>query len=220
MFKNKKTVAIGIIGLGRFGMALAKRLCELGKDVLVIDQSELKVRELRSYTQYAFVADELTKEVLEEAGIQNCELVVVCIGEKIDVSILTTLHVVSLGVPKVIAKAISYEQGCVLEKLGAEVVYPERDMALRVAKKIVAHNVLDYISLSNDVELSEIRVNEKLIGKTVGEADMRKQYGLNIIAIGMDGKIATDIEPNYTFGEKDIIVVVGKKENISAFEMD
>ena len=63
-------------------------------------------------------------------------------------------------------------------------------------------------------------MNEKLIGKTVGEADMRKQYGLNIIAIGMDGKIATDIEPNYTFGEKDIIVVVGKKENISAFEMD
>ncbi|MEF9958714.1 MAG: TrkA family potassium uptake protein [Niameybacter sp.] len=220
MFKSKKTVAIGIIGLGRFGMALAKRLCELGKEVLVIDQNESKVKELRSHTQYAFVANELTKEVLEEAGIQNCEVVVVCIGEKIDVSILTTLNVVSLGVPKVIAKAISYEQGCVLEKIGAEVVYPERDMALRVAKKIVSHNVLDYISLSNEVELSEIKVNEKLIGQTVSGANLRKQYGLNIIAIGTQGNIETDIAPDYVFKETDVVVVIGKKESISAFEMD
>ena len=107
MAKNKDSASYGIIGLGRFGTALAKSLAAAGKDVMIIDSSEAKVRELRQYTEHAFVAHDLGRETLEEAGIQNCDTVVVCIGEKIDTSILTTLNVVSLGVPNVIAKAIS-----------------------------------------------------------------------------------------------------------------
>ena len=220
MYKNKKMAAVGIIGLGRFGMALAKGLCELGKEVLAIDENESKIKEVRNYTEYAMVAENLTKESLEEAGIQNCEVVAVCIGEKIDVSILVTLNVVSLGVPKVIAKATSYEQGCVLEKIGAEVVYPEHDMAVRLAKRIVARNVLDYLSLSGDVEISEVKIIDKLIGQSVGAANVRKKYGLNIIAIEHDGMIITDIEPDYVFSREDVIVVIGKKENLSAFETE
>ena len=124
MAKNKDSASYGIIGLGRFGTALAKSLAAAGKDVMIIDSSEAKVRELRQYTEHAFVAHDLGRETLEEAGIQNCDTVVVCIGEKIDTSILTTLNVVSLGVPNVIAKAISEDQGAVLEKIGAEVIYP------------------------------------------------------------------------------------------------
>ena len=116
MAKNKDSASYGIIGLGRFGTALAKSLAAAGKDVMIIDSSEAKVRELRQYTEHAFVAHDLGRETLEEAGIQNCDTVVVCIGEKIDTSILTTLNVVSLGVPNVIAKAISEDQGAVLEK--------------------------------------------------------------------------------------------------------
>lgn len=220
MYKNKKMAAVGIIGLGRFGMALAKGLCELGKEVLAIDENESKIKEVRNYTEYAMVAENLTKESLEEAGIKNCEVVVVCIGEKIDVSILATLNVVSLGVPKVIAKATSYEQGCVLEKIGAEVVYPEHDMAVRLAKRIVARNVLDYLSLSGDVEISEVKIIDQLIGQSVGEANVRKKYGLNIIAIEHDGMIITDIQPDYVFSREDVIVVIGKKENLSAFETE
>ena len=141
--KGKETYSYGIIGLGRFGTALAKTLSEAGKEVVVIDHMECKVRELRQYTENAFVSEDLSKEVLEEIGIQNCDTVIVCIGEKIDTSILTTLNVVSLGVPRVIAKAISPEQGEVLEKIGAEVVYPERDMALRLAKRLLTNNILD-----------------------------------------------------------------------------
>ena len=98
MAKNKDSASYGIIGLGRFGTALAKSLAAAGKDVMIIDSSEAKVRELRQYTEHAFVAHDLGRETLEEAGIQNCDTVVVCIGEKIDTSILTTLNVVSLGV--------------------------------------------------------------------------------------------------------------------------
>ena len=132
--KNKKageTASYGVIGLGRFGSALALRLAEAGKEVIVVDSCESKVKELRQYTENAYVADELSTEVLEEIGIQNCDTVIVGIGEKIDTCILTTLHVVNLGVPRVIAKAISRDQGEILEKLGAEVIYPERDMRLR-----------------------------------------------------------------------------------------
>ena len=216
---NGANGAIGIIGLGRFGMALAQRLCELGKEVLAIDESEAKIKEIRNYTEYAFVVDNFTKETLEEAGVQNCEVVVVCISERIDVSILTTLNVVSLGVPKVISKAISHEQGCVLEKLGAEVVYPERDMALRVAKRIVAANVLDYLSLNGGIEISEIKISDQWINKSIGEIDIRKQHKLNIIAIERStNDIITEINPTYKFTKGDIIIVIGKKEHIERFE--
>ena len=105
---------------------------------------------MRQYTEYAFVCDNLSKATLSEVGIQNCDTVIVCIGSRIDTSILTTLNVVSLGVPHVISKATSQDQGAVLEKIGAEVVYPERDMAIRLGKKLLSGNFLDFtISRSN-----------------------------------------------------------------------
>ncbi len=219
MFQRKKTATIGVIGLGRFGMALAKRLCELGEEVLVIDASEAKVKEMRAYTEFAFVCDNLEKETLEEAGIADCEVVIVCIGEKIDVCILAALNVVSLGVPKVIAKAISDEQGYILEKIGVEVIFPERDMALRLAKKIVATNVVDYISLNSEVEILETKIASSYVGKKVMETNIRQKYGLNIIAIEHGGETITEIDPSYVFAADDLIVVIGKRERIEEFEM-
>ena len=201
MKKRKEASSFGVIGLGRFGMALAISLAEAGKDVIVIDRDESKVKVLRAYTEHAFVADDLSEETLEQAGIQNCDVVIVCIGEKMDTSILTTMHVVSLGVPRVIAKALSPDQGAVLEKIGAEVVYPERDMALRLGKRLVLNNFLDYVSLDKSIE----------------ESGIRKKYNLNIIA--MEHGTVTDIEvmPQYRFTEGDIMVVIGKVNNIDRF---
>ena len=108
--KSKKGTSFGVIGLGRFGLALAETLARSGRDVIALDSDENKVKALRNDTEYALVVGALTKETLREAGIQNCDIVIVCIGERIDTSILTTLNVVSLGVPKVIAKATTPEQ--------------------------------------------------------------------------------------------------------------
>lgn len=218
MRRNRETYSYGIIGLGRFGTALAKTLSEAGEEVIVIDNTESKVKELRQYTENAFVAETLTKEVLEEIGIQNCDTVVVCIGEKIDTSILTTLNVVSLGVPRVIAKAISPDQGAVLEKIGAQVVYPESDMAVRLANRLLANSVLDYISLNNNVEITEIKLSGSLVDRSIVEADLRQKFGLNIIAIERGNKTDIEINPHYRFSEGDIIVVVGKKDNVQKFE--
>ena len=210
---TENTVSYGVIGLGRFGSALARRLAEAGEEVIVVDCSESKVKELRQYTENAYVADELSKEVLEEIGIQNCDTVIVGIGEKIDTCILTTLNVVN-------AKAISSDQGEVLEKIGAEVVYPERDMALRLARRLLTGSVLDNISLNNNVEIAEVRLTEKSAGRSVLEMDLRRSFGLNIIALEHNGKTDTEVDPAYIFKGDEILVVIGKKENITRFEKE
>ena len=166
--KSKKAKgSYGIVGLGRFGMALAIELAEAGEDLVVLDQDEEKVRAMRDYTEAAYVVKTLDKKTLEETGIQNCDVAVVCIGEKMDVSILTTLHLVGMGIPTVIAKAASEEQGQVLRKLGAQVVYPEHDMAIRLAHRLETTGMLDFVQLSEQVSISKLAVPAKMIGKTV-----------------------------------------------------
>lgn len=216
--KHLTETAYGVIGLGRFGSALAQTLAAAGKEVIVIDKNESRVKELRSFTEYAFVTDDLNTDTLKATGIQNCGTVIICIGEKLDVSILTTMRVIELGVPRVISKALSSEQGAVLQKLGAEVVYPERDMALRLGKKLVSNNFLDYVSLNNSIEIRQVKIPAHLIGKSVEETKIRQKYKLNIIAIehGMETNI--EITPDYRLKKDDIIVVIGNVNNIDDFE--
>jgi len=218
MLQHKSTVEFGIIGLGRFGFALAKTLADAGKEVLVIDNNESKIKLIRSITENAFVVGPLDKESLEDAGIQNCATVIVCIGEQIDVSILTTLNVINMGVPRVIAKAISYEQGLVLEKIGAEVIYPENDMAIRLANKLISSSSLEFIELKGNIVISELKVTSNIANQTVLQLNLRNKYNLNIIALEHDGNTSTEISPNNVLKVHDRIVVVGKRENIKKFD--
>ena len=216
--KKKSEEIYGVIGLGRFGFNLAKNLAEAGKEVIALDNNEKKVKDISQYTDNAFVIENLTKEALSEAGIQNCDTVIVGIGEKMDVGILATLNVIQLGVKKVIAKSTSVEQGCVLEKLGAEVIYPEKDMALRLAKRLISPQTMEYISLSEEIDITEINLTSAVDNITVAELDIRKKFGLNIIAIKHGEVITTEIAPTSTLLAGDNIVVIGKRVNIQKFE--
>lgn len=218
MFKKKPEKAYAVIGLGRFGEALAIMLAESGKEVIVADRDENKIKEMRQYTEYAFVVENLNKETLKEMGIQNCDVAIICIGEQVDISILTTMSVLELGVPRVISKALSAEQGAVLEKLGAEVVYPERDMAVRLGKKLLSGQLIDYVALLHDVEIRQIQVPESLNGKTVEEIELRQKFRLNIIAIENICGTNTEVVPEDVLKKDDIIVVIGKIKNINSFE--
>ena len=134
MKKRETSATFGVIGLGRFGSALVECLSKADKEVVAIDKDEARVKEARRYTDFAMVVESLDQESLEEAGIQNCDTVVICIGEQMDTSILTTMTVLNMKVPHVISKANSFMHGEVLKQLGAKVVYPERDMAIRLGK--------------------------------------------------------------------------------------
>ncbi len=216
MFKKNKNErnTYGIIGLGRFGYALAVELSEAGADIIVLDRDEEKVRELREYTENAFIVKNLDKKTLAETGIQGCDIAVVCIGEHLDTSILTTLNLVSLGVPKVIAKARSGEHGEILEKLGAEVVYPEKDIATRLAHRLEASRVLDYIQLSEKLNISKLMAPEKIVGKTVLAINLRKEFGVNIIAVENGTELMEIVAPDYSFRKGDILFVSGTKDGL------
>ena len=211
--KNKNTY--GILGLGRFGYALAMELAAAGADLLVLDRDEEKVRELREYTENAYVVRNLDKKTLADCGVADCDVAVVCIGSQMDTSILTTLHLVSLGVPHVIAKAASAEQWEILEKLGAEVVYPERDMAIRLAHRMETSRMLDFIQLSEQLNISKLVIPEKAVGSSVMSANLRAKYGVNIIAIETGGKLRVSVDPNYLFQSGDILFVAGDKDSLN-----
>ncbi len=208
--KSEKTT-YGIIGLGRFGSALALELAQSGAELLVIDKEEEKVREMREYTENAFVVRSLDRKSLSETGIQNCDVVAVCIGEHIDTSILTTLDLVDMGIPKVVAKANSAEHGEILKKLGAEVVYPERDMAVRLASRLENSRVLDSMQLSEKINISKLLIPDCAVGKTVVEMDFRSKFDLNIIAVENNGAVIENIKPDYVFRKGDVLFLSGGK---------
>ncbi len=217
--KNKNNI-YGIIGLGRFGSALASRLAESGKDVIVVDRNEAKVKPLCGLTDYAYVTDNLSKDSLEDMGFADCGTVIICIGEEIDVNILTTLSVLNLGVKRVIAKAQSLEHGAVLEKIGAEVVYPERDMALRLASNLLSNNMLEFVALTDNVEIMEVPVPPKMAGKKISELPLRKKYGLNIIALERGGATEVEIDPQRELDGQDMMIVIGNRDKLVAFNRE
>lgn len=219
MFKKGKTEKLmyGIVGLGRFGYALAMELSASDAELIIIDSDEEKIRELREVTENTFVVKKLDKKTLLDTGIQNCDVAVVCIGEHMDTSILTTLNLVSFGIPTVISKATSAEHGIILEKLGAEVVYPERDMAIRLASRLETSRVLDFVQLSETINVSKMQVPQKIMGKTVVSLELRSNFGLNIIAIENNGTVMEVIQPEYTFQMNDILFLSGSKTGLLKF---
>ena len=212
--KHEKNT-FGIIGLGRFGMSLALDLANTGEEIVVLDKCEEKVRAMREYTENAYVVQSLDKKTLSETGIHNCDIVVVCIGEQLDTSILTTLNLVSMGVKKVIAKANSIEHGEILQKLGAEIVFPEQDMALRLSSMLKSANVIDFVQLSEKINISKLNAPACIVGKTVIDVNFRAKFNLNIVAIENNGEVIEIVASDYTFKNDDILYLAGSRDGLS-----
>lgn len=215
--KQNKKITYGIVGLGYFGQALTEQLAASGCELIVLDNDEDKVKEISELTENAYVVKTLDKKSLQETGIQNCDVAIVCIGEHMDISILTALNLISLGIPKVIAKATSIEHGIVLEKIGAEVIYPERDMAIRLASRLETARELDIIQLSEKINITKMPVPQQFIDKSVVEINLRSRFGLNIIAVENDGIVLENVSPDYIFRYNDILFLVGSKEGLTKF---
>lgn len=208
-----------VIGLGRFGTSVAQALFEAGHDVLATDTSMQRVEEASGYVTHAMQADATDEETLKAMGIRNFDVVIVAIGNDIQSSVLITLLCKEAGVKYIVAKANSELHAKVLYKIGADkVVFPERDMGLRVAHNIISANTLDYIEISPDCNLVEITPLQEWLGKNLREINVRAKYGINVVAVKRNAK--TEVAPGagFVLQEGDILVAVGGTAEISAIE--
>lgn len=216
--KGRPRKTFAVIGLGRFGSAVARTLAENGQDLIIIDRDPDRVRELRSLTDYAYVVNHLDQASLEEIGIGDCEVAIVAIGNAIDANILASLYCLNLHVPRVIAKANSKDQGQILEKIGAEVIYPEKDMGVRLANQLSNQKIIDYFSVSGNIDIAQIGIPQFFIGNSLKDLALRNQYGISVVAILKKQHTIEEIDPNYKFEEGDVVIVIGSNENIHNFE--
>ncbi|MBT2647361.1 TrkA family potassium uptake protein [Bacillus sp. ISL-34] len=207
-----------VIGLGRFGTSVAHRLYTAGQEVLGIDVNEERVENAELSVTHAIMADTTEEETLKSIGIRNFDCVIVAIGNDMQSSILTTLLLKELGVEKVIAKALNKNHGQVLTKIGADwVIYPERDMGERVANQLLSPNMLNYIELSKEYNIEEIILPMSMKGKSLRELDLRAKYNISVIAIVSNGEIIIAPSPDQDIHEKDMLLVVGNKEDLAFF---
>ena len=208
-----------VIGLGRFGFSLAKTLYELGHDVLGIDNDEEIVQSVAESITHAVKADATDENALKALGVRNFDVAVVSIGNDIQSSILITLILKEMGIKYVVAKANSELHGRVLKKIGADrIVFPERDMGIRVAHNLTLSNILDYIELSPEYSIIEISALPAWYDKSLRQLNMRTKYGLNVIAIKRNGNIIISPNGDDMILRGDILAVVGHKDDIENIE--
>ena len=208
-----------IIGCGRFGSAVAQELTKLGREVMIIDVDQDVVQNMSNIVTYAVQADVTDANTVRTLGIGNFDTAIVTMGANIQGSMLATLLVKETGVKKVISKAQSKVHSQILYKIGADrVIFPEREMGIRLAKNLVSKNVLEFIELSEDYSVIELRVTEDWIGKTLEELDMRKKYGVNVVAIKNHDDVNISVLGSYEIHEDDRLVVIGQNENLNQFE--
>lgn len=199
-----------VIGLGRFGGEVARKLCELGCEVLAMDSRSELVQQISNDVTHAVVGDAKDKEVLRALGARNFDCAIVAIGDSLADSVLTTMNLKELGLAQIICKAHDETHRQVLLKLGADrVVIPEQENASRLARSLSSTNVLDYIELSNDYGIVEVPAPAKWCAKTLKELNVRAKLGVNIIAVRRQGQFNVSPTADYRIEQGDIMVVLG-----------
>lgn len=207
-----------VIGLGRFGTSVARRLHEAGHEVLGIDANEERVEDAELFVTHAVVADTTDEKALTSIGIRNFDCVIVAIGNDMQSSILTVSLLKELGVKKVIAKALEKRHGHVLDKVGADwIIYPERDMGERVANQLLSPNMLNYIELSKEYNIEEIIIPSTMAEKSLRELDIRAKYNVSAISIVREGDIIISPSPDQLIHKGDLLVLIGNREDLAEF---
>ncbi len=208
-----------VIGLGRFGSSIATTLYSLGNDVLVIDKNEDLIQDIASEVTHAVQADATDENALKALGIRNFDVAIISIGGDIQSSVMATLILRELGVKYIIAKGNGELHAKVLYKIGADrVVLPEKDMGVRVAHNIISSSILDYIELSSDYSIMEVKAFEDWVGKDLKSLDLRKKYGINVIAIKKGEKINLNPAADDIVCKDNVIVAIGSKEALTSLE--
>ena len=206
-----------VIGLGRFGGALAETLVELGHQVLGVDLNEKLVQSYADQLTHVVQCDTTDPEAMAQIGAAEFRTAVVAIGTDIEASILTTALLSDLGVPRIVAKAITAAHGKILERVGAHrVIFPERDMGIRVGHTMTGR-ALDYFQLDPGFALVEATAPREIVGKTLAQAEVRRRYGITVVCIKPTGGTFTYATPDTVVRDGDVLVVAGETDRAESF---
>lgn len=208
-----------IIGCGRFGKAVAITLADLGHDVLVIDKDEDTINDISTKVTHAVVGDVMVEGTLESLGIHNIDECVVAMGSNFEASLMSTVVAKENNVKTVIVKVRDKIHGNIVKKVGADrVIIPEKDSGIRLAYSISTSNILDYIELSDDFSIMEIKSPSLWVGKSLSELDIRNNFGVTVVAIKEEeiNDININPKPSYVFQDTDIILVLGEYKKIES----
>ena len=216
MSMNKREKQYIVVGLGRFGRAIAETLCQDGAEVLGVDQRMDLVEDMRDVLTHTIQMDAMDRSALEALGIEDFDVAFVTMGSDIRASGTIVLLLKELGARRIIAKAHDEFHGRMLEKLGADqVLFPERDMGRRVAHNLVSGNIIDYLELSSKYSMAEIRPKKEWVGHTLKELAMRSRLGINVVAIRNGEALNGMPQPDDVIREDDVILVVTSEETLS-----
>jgi len=206
-----------VIGLGNFGAALVRALAEEGHEVIAIDKEKERVQAIGKYTVQAILADATQKRVLEELGLDKMDAVIVSLGRDLGASVLVTLYLKDLKCKRIIVKIANEDHRRILERVGAtDIIFPERDTALRLAQALTTPNIMDYLPLTPEYSIIELAPPKNFIGKTLGELELRSRYGINVLAVRqlVPEKLIINPGANFVIKDSDILYVLGKQEDI------
>ena len=211
---KKKTYAV--FGLGRYGSAVAKELVNNGMEVIAVDSEQSTVNDAAAYLPVCKCADITDKEVIDRLGIADIDTVIVCMAGNLEASVMAVTLCKEVGVKTVIAKCANETHQKILLRVGAdEVVFPEKESGIRLAKNLLSSGFIDMLSLSNDVSIVEISVKDEWVGKNLIELNLRKKYGFNIVALRNGESVNANIDPSAPLTKEMTLVVIANTDKLA-----
>ena len=209
-----------VAGLGLFGTSVALTLQQMGYEVYTLDSEESLVQDLSTQLNYVLCGDASDKKTLQSLPLEDIDVAVVAIGN-VERNMMCTMLLKELGIKQVVAKAINNLHGAMLNKIGADkVVYAERDMGERVAHNLISAGVMDYIELSSEISVMSLAIPAEFVGKNLIEADLRRRYDVNVVAIKRDGRTIVNPKAQEVFQPEDEIIVLGTHEGVKRMGVD
>jgi trk system potassium uptake protein TrkA len=210
-----------LLGIGNFGYYLGQHLYEKGHEVIALDISKMQVQKVKDVVSQAVVADATDRETLESLGMSQVDAAVVCIGSRMQASILATLHLKELGTKNILAKATSEEHGRILRKIGAnEILFPEKDLAIGVASRLDNPNMLDYLPFIEGYSIVEIAPPKEFVGKTLKEMDLTNRFGIQVVAVKEIIPRGATLIPkaNFQVKDSDALILLGPNEALEKLQ--
>ncbi len=204
-----------VFGLGKFGKSVAETFAENGKEVLAIDKRADIIQDIADNVTHAVQADVTDEDALKAIGIGNFEVAVIAISNNIQASIMATILAKEMGVKQIVAKAQNDVHKRVLEKVGADrVVFPEREIGVRIANNLISNNFIDFVELSEDYSIVEIETIPNWVGKSLKELNIRANYHINVMAVRRNEELSVTPGPDLVIEETDILIVIGKNDDL------